>query len=87
MELEPRTVSLDRAAATDESTWFSALFRASGAGNGTPIPRNLDSLADFLRERTYLRKVICHGLEHWPRERRIGLCTVFLDTGVDLQMK
>ncbi|MCK7636552.1 hypothetical protein [Corynebacterium pygosceleis] len=81
-----RTLTLGASAAADETTWFAALSHACGAGPGAPVPRNLDALADFLGERTGLRKVVSPDLAHWPRERRILLCRVFLDAGVDLQL-
>ena len=80
------TVTLGAAAAANETTWFAALFHATDAAPEGPVPKNLDALADFLGEQTGLRKVVSPDLTHWPRERRILLCRVFLDAGVDLQL-
>ena len=81
-----RTVTLGAAAAANETTWFAALFHACDADPESPVPKNLDALADFLGERTGLRKVVSPDLSHWPRERRILLCRVFLGARVDLQL-
>ena len=82
-----QTVTLGAAAAANETTWFAALFHASDADPEGPVPKNLDALADFLGEQTGLRKVVSPALPHWPRERRVLLCRVFLGAGVDLQLR